>query len=70
VRLKDALKHCTKYSWTNSAPVEIRALEKRFSHIAVKGRDAGTLGEQVAIDVSETAQRFVQIRLAFIIWRV
>ncbi len=62
-RLHDSLEQRPEDGGRNPAPVESRAGEQRVPHVAVELGETQSFGEQLAVDVRQIGEQFVQIGL-------
>jgi hypothetical protein len=62
-RLHDSLKEGTEDGRGDARPVKLRAGQERVAHIAIEIGEAESFGEQVAVDVGEGGEGFVEVCL-------
>ena len=70
LRLHDALEERAENGGRDARPVEARAGQQAVAHVAVEVGEAEVLGEELAVDVGEGGQSFVEVLLALLGRRV
>ena len=70
MHFEHALEHGAKDGGRDAAPVQLAAIEHQLPQAAVKVGDGGAVGKELAVDIFESGQFFIQQRAALVFWLV